>query len=93
MDVSDRRMQVQLTRKFCLRQNLSPRATGFVDPEGLGKSTCRKQKSPLIFYIRAIFAVAGFISALRPPGRMASEVLFQNAQMARGSGMTSLLKS
>ena len=37
-------MQVQLTRKFCLRQNLSPRATGFVDPEGLGKSTCRKQK-------------------------------------------------
>ena len=68
MDVSDRRMQVQLTRKFCLRQNLSPRATGFVDPEGLGKSTCRKQrkqKSFLIFlYIRAIFAVVGFVSAL-----------------------------
>ena len=44
-------------------------------------------------YIRAIFAVVGFVSALRPPGRTASEVLFQNAQMARGSGMTSLLKS
>ena len=56
MDVSDRRMQVQLTRKFCLRQNLSPRATGFVDPEGLGKSTCRKQKSFLIFlYIFFIY--------------------------------------
>ena len=39
IDVSDRRMQVQLTRKFCQRQNLSPRATGFDDPEGLGKST------------------------------------------------------
>ena len=39
IDVSDRRMQVQLTRKFCLWQNLSPRATGFDDPEGLGKST------------------------------------------------------
>ena len=24
MDVSDRRMQVQLTRKFCLRQNFRP---------------------------------------------------------------------
>ena len=51
----------------------------------------REQKSPLIFYIRAIFAVAGFISALRPPGRMPRRS--QSAQMTRGSGMTSLLKS
>ena len=64
MDVSDRRMQVQLTRKFCLRQNLSPRATGFVDPEGLGKSTCRKQKSPLIFYISERFLRLWALSAL-----------------------------
>ena len=88
MDVSDRRMQVQLTRKFCLRQNLSPRrfcrslivkngrhrrlaspwacnlATGFVDPEGLGKSTCRKQKSPLIFYISGRFLRLWALSAL-----------------------------
>ena len=64
IDVSDRRMQVQLTRKFCLRQNLSPRATGFVDPEGLGKSTCRKQKSPLISILSERFLRLWALSAL-----------------------------
>ena len=34
MDVSDRRMQVQLTRKFCLRQNLSPRRLDLTIPKG-----------------------------------------------------------
>ena len=68
MDVSDRRMQVQLTRKFCLRQNLSPRATGFVDPEGLGKSTCRKQKSSLISILSGRFLRLWALSTVWGPG-------------------------
>ena len=68
MDVSDRRLQVQLTRKFCLRQNLSPRATGFDDPEGLGKSTCRKQKLPRIFILSGRFLRLWALSApMTPP--------------------------
>ena len=68
MDVSDRRLQVQLTRKFCLRQNLSPRATGFDDPEGLGKSTCRKQKLPRIFILSGRFLRLWVLSApMTPP--------------------------
>ena len=39
-------------------------ATGFDDPEGLGKSTCRKQKSPLIFYISERFLRLWALSAL-----------------------------
>ena len=68
MDVSDRRLQVHLTRKFCLRQNLSPRATGFDDPEGLGKSTCRKQKLPRIFILSRRFLRLWALSApMTPP--------------------------
>ena len=83
MDVSDRRMQVQLTRKFCLRQNLSPRATGFVDPEGLGKSTCRKQKSSLISILSGRFLRLWALSTVWRAGSFPGPVLLDAFRLRR----------
>ena len=69
--------------KFCLRQNLSPRATGFDDPKGLGKSTAGSKNCFRFLFIRAIFAFVGFVSALGRPHRKTAGTRRTNAALWR----------